>query len=336
MTITDGTPYMQQVRMLLTEYTQALGRDLSFQKLEDELRDPAQKYAPPNGKLLVALEDGTVLGMVAYHRHSPTRCEMKRLYVRPACRGRKIGQSLIAELLRRARRAGYWEMVLDTLLTFLTRVAFFTLRTWAAAITLHTLGPDLALNPLLADGPLLTGRAPLALFAPFAPRADRPLRAGIALRPHRPRAALLTLEPPRAHGPLLATHTLFPPRPLRPHTLNGHICPAGLRRIAAASSARAVVVVIHPHIPLFHIADHCFVLCNSSTNRATAPQTKKHPFRGVFLLSPRACAYRAADSCRPARQWPAPRTAPCRHRRYRWTSQSCRCPPRRPSCRDTV
>ncbi len=313
MTITDGTPYMQQVRMLLTEYTQALGRDLSFQKLEDELRDPAQKYAPPNGKLLVALEDGTVLGMVAYHRHSPTRCEMKRLYVRPACRGRKIGQSLIAELLRRARRAGYWEMVLDTLLTFLTRVAFFTLRTWAAAITLHTLGPDLALNPLLADGPLLTGRAPLALFAPFAPRA---------------------------HGPLLATHTLFPPRPLRPHRphrpLNGHICPAGLRRIAAASSARAVVVVIHPHIPLFHIADHCFVLCNSSTNRATAPQTKKHPFRGVFLLSPRACAYRAADSCRPARQWPAPRTAPCRHRRYRWTSQSCRCPPRRPSCRDTV
>lgn len=109
MTITDGTPYMQQVRMLLTEYTQALGRDLSFQKLEDELRDPAQKYAPPNGKLLVALEDGTVLGMVAYHRHSPTRCEMKRLYVRPACRGRKIGQSLIAELLRRARQAiGKW------------------------------------------------------------------------------------------------------------------------------------------------------------------------------------------------------------------------------------
>lgn len=292
MTITDGTPYMQQVRMLLTEYTQALGRDLSFQKLEDELRDPAQKYAPPNGKLLVALEDGTVLGMVAYHRHSPTRCEMKRLYVRPACRGRKIGQSLIAELLRRARQAGYWEMVLDTLLTFLTRVAFFTLRTWAAAITLHTLGPDLALNPLLADGPLLT------------------------------------------------THTLFPPRPLRPHRphrpLNGHISPAGLRRIAAASSARAVVVVIHPHIPLFHIADHCFILCNSRSNRTAAPQTKKHPFRGVFLLSPRACAYRAADSCRPARQWPSPRTVPRRHLRYRWISRSCHCPLRRPSCRDTV
>lgn len=125
MTITDGTPYMQQVRMLLTEYTQALGRDLSFQKLEDELRDPAQKYAPPNGKLLVALEDGTVLGMVAYHRHSPTRCEMKRLYVRPACRGRKLGQLLIAELLRRARQAGYREMVLDTLLPMQSAIRLY-------------------------------------------------------------------------------------------------------------------------------------------------------------------------------------------------------------------
>ena len=116
MKITDGIPYMPQVQALLTEYTQSLGRDLSFQRLEDELRDPAQKYAPPNGELLVALEDGTVLGMVAYHRHSPTRCEMKRLYVRPACRGRNLGQLLIAELLRRAGQAGYREMVLDTLL----------------------------------------------------------------------------------------------------------------------------------------------------------------------------------------------------------------------------
>ena len=30
----------------------------------------------------MAVEDEKVVGMVAYHRHSKSRCEMKRLYVK--------------------------------------------------------------------------------------------------------------------------------------------------------------------------------------------------------------------------------------------------------------
>ena len=86
--IIDGKPYLDQVKELIQEYTQWLGRDLSFQNLDKELADIAEKYTAPNGELLVAIDDNdVVLGMVAYYQHSDIRCEMKRLYVRPEGRG---------------------------------------------------------------------------------------------------------------------------------------------------------------------------------------------------------------------------------------------------------
>lgn len=115
MKIVDGKPYIQQIKELIIEYAKRLGRDLSFQNLDDELKDPAKKYTAPEGELLVAVEGEDVLGMIAYHKHSDTRCEMKRLYVKPSCRGMKLGEQLIEELISHARQAGYKEMVLDTI-----------------------------------------------------------------------------------------------------------------------------------------------------------------------------------------------------------------------------
>lgn len=78
--IMDGSAYLNQVKDLILEYTETLGRDLSFQHLSEELEHLDTKYTPPNGQILVALSDtGDVIGCVAYHRHSETRCEMKRL-----------------------------------------------------------------------------------------------------------------------------------------------------------------------------------------------------------------------------------------------------------------
>ena len=45
--IIDGKPYLDQVKELITEYTQWLGRDLSFQNLDKELADIAEKYTAP-------------------------------------------------------------------------------------------------------------------------------------------------------------------------------------------------------------------------------------------------------------------------------------------------
>ena len=116
MIITDGKDYINEVRNLITEYTQMLGRDLAFQNITVELKDPSKKYTPPQGELLVAIEKEQVIGMIAYHRHSAIRCEMKRLYVKPQYRGMKLGEQLIQKIMELAKQSGYTEMVLDTLL----------------------------------------------------------------------------------------------------------------------------------------------------------------------------------------------------------------------------
>lgn len=125
MQITDGKDYIPQVRELIREYTDALGRDLSFQHIGEELQDPARKYTVPNGELLVAVEDGRLLGMVAYHRHSDVRCEMKRLYVCPEARGRHLGNALVEAIVAHAQRVGYREMVLDTLVPMQAAISLY-------------------------------------------------------------------------------------------------------------------------------------------------------------------------------------------------------------------
>ncbi|WP_233509493.1 MULTISPECIES: GNAT family N-acetyltransferase [Bacillota] len=112
----NGIDYIEQVKIKIIEYTTRLGRDLSFQNIDEELSNPAIKYAAPQGELLVALDDHEkVIGMVAYHKHSDERCEMKRLYVSPECRGMKLGEKLVDEIIQHAKNAGFKEMVLDTI-----------------------------------------------------------------------------------------------------------------------------------------------------------------------------------------------------------------------------
>lgn len=125
MTIADGKNYLPEVKELIKEYSNRLGRDLSFQNIDDELKDPAHKYTAPEGELLVALDGDEVLGMVAYHRHSDVRCEMKRLYVRPKARGMHLGSILVKEIIEHARKAGYKEMVLDTIEPLKTAVSLY-------------------------------------------------------------------------------------------------------------------------------------------------------------------------------------------------------------------
>lgn len=115
MKIVDGKQYMDQVKELILEYTNRLGRDLTFQNIDEELKNPTKKYTSPEGEILVAVDGNEVLGMVAYHKHSESCCEMKRLYVKPSCRGMKLGEKLISELIQHAKIAGYREMVLDTI-----------------------------------------------------------------------------------------------------------------------------------------------------------------------------------------------------------------------------
>jgi len=103
------------VRALFTEYADSLGIDFYYQEFEQELAGLPGKYAPPAGILLIAREGGEVVGCAALRKIDDGIGEMKRLYLRPAFRGKGVGRDLALTIIAEARKIGYGRLRLDTL-----------------------------------------------------------------------------------------------------------------------------------------------------------------------------------------------------------------------------
>jgi len=76
---------IQQARGLFEEYWTSFGFTPCFQNFGAELESLPGRFQAPTGELVLARDSdsGEPIGVIAYHRWDDTRCEAKRLYVKP-------------------------------------------------------------------------------------------------------------------------------------------------------------------------------------------------------------------------------------------------------------
>jgi putative acetyltransferase len=111
----NGPEEIAIVRQLFEEYAGELAVDLSFQGFAEELATLPGAYAAPRGVLLLAWAVDVPAGCAGVRPLGPDVCELKRLFVRPAYRGRGLARHLSVAALDEARSRGYRRIRLDTL-----------------------------------------------------------------------------------------------------------------------------------------------------------------------------------------------------------------------------
>ena len=108
-------PALEDIRTLFLEYARGLNFNLCFQNFDRELEELPGAYGLPHGRLILCEVDGRPAGCIAVKPLGSGVCELKRLFVRPEFRRRKLGLKLTQHIIDEARSIGYTVMRLDTI-----------------------------------------------------------------------------------------------------------------------------------------------------------------------------------------------------------------------------
>ncbi len=97
---------IEAIRGLFLEYAGTLSCDPCLQRIEQDVAHLPGEYKPPDGRLLLALQDGAPAGCVALRKIGPATFEMRRMYVRPAFRRQGFARGLAEKCIEEARKEG--------------------------------------------------------------------------------------------------------------------------------------------------------------------------------------------------------------------------------------
>ena len=102
-----------RLQRVIREYVAWLGMDLSYRGFEAEMADFDRTYTLPGGTFFLAQCGAETAGCAGLLRHDGAVAELKRVFVRPAFRGRDLGRRLVEAVIGKARALGFERLILD-------------------------------------------------------------------------------------------------------------------------------------------------------------------------------------------------------------------------------
>jgi len=105
----DTQPLIQMISTVLAEYEMSL----DFQGPDKDLEDLQNVYFNDHGVFLVAELAGHIIGSVGVGKTDNETCELRKLYVLKAHRGRGLGQRLLDRAIEFGLSQGYTRMELE-------------------------------------------------------------------------------------------------------------------------------------------------------------------------------------------------------------------------------
>jgi GNAT superfamily N-acetyltransferase len=113
---------LEHVRALFLEYLTWVNEqllvhhDFSFdvQSKVEEGMETLDQFSPPHGRLLLVREGDAVAGLGCLRQVAAAVGEIKRMYLRPAFRGRGLGRTVLNQLVSAAEGIGHTVVRLDS------------------------------------------------------------------------------------------------------------------------------------------------------------------------------------------------------------------------------
>ena len=115
--------HLEEIRVVLNEYLSFIAKELirppwDFNlDVENEVNftmNNLDKFAEPDGRLLLVEVDSEIVGTISLRKIREDAGEIKRMYVKPKFRGKKLGNLMVEKVISISEENGFSKLFLDT------------------------------------------------------------------------------------------------------------------------------------------------------------------------------------------------------------------------------
>ena len=126
--------HLGEIRVILNEYLSFISKELikppwDFNlDVENEVNftmNNLDKFAEPDGRLLLVEVDSEIAGTISLRKIREDAGEIKRMYVKPKFRGKKLGNLMVEKVISISEENGFSKLFLDTSLFMSSAVSLY-------------------------------------------------------------------------------------------------------------------------------------------------------------------------------------------------------------------